>query len=615
MKLSRYAVFTIILIIVLLSGCSPVVDSGASRIEKGVLDLTAWDFKSDGNIILDGEWEFYWNKLLTYGTMGSEAPDLYAQIPSNWNAYLLNGANLPGEGYATYRLHVKTSLPKGTMLGFRTNVFSSAFNLYVNDELTASSGRVATTAGEETGEYRTQAVVFSIPASEFDVIVHVSNFHYARGGFWYSIYMGSAENIQNYHDGIMGKEVFLLGALLIIALFYFAIYILRRELRYTLYFAMLCISIAIGIDLVGQLIFVRVFPGISFNTLIFIWYFSAALNVSLLIMYVHELYPSRFSNAARKVFLCNSLFWLGFCLFTPPLFYTRFGQVSNYVEIAGYLCTVIIVAIGLRAGNRNGWLNVVSMVVVLTTYIHDVLYWTNVIKNNFGEMFYVGLFLFIFIQMVIQAKRIKLFYENETAAELSFLQAQIKPHFLYNTLNTFVAISYYDTDKARGLLTEFSNYLRRSFDFKNLSQFVPLKNEIELAKAYAEIEKARFEERLEIIFDALEDMEVNVPTLMLQPLIENAVIHGILPKPEGGRIEISIRKETKYLVFRVKDNGIGMDAKKLHDVLQQKTKRGIGVGNIDKRLKKLYGKGLDIKSSPGVGTDITWIIPVNSREK
>ena len=217
--------------------------------------------------------------------------------------------------------------------------------------------------------------------------------------------------------------------------------------------------------------------------------------------------------------------------------------------------------------------------------------------------------------MVIQAKRIKLFHENETAAELSFLQAQIKPHFLYNTLNTFVAISYYDMDKARSLLTEFSHYLRRSFDFKDLSQFVPLKNEIELAKAYSEIEKARFEERLEITFDVFEDLEVRVPTLILQPLIENAVIHGILPKTEGGRISISISQEVKFLIFRVKDNGIGMDAKKLLDVLRQGNRKGIGIGNINNRLRRLYGKGLDIKSSPGVGTEITWYIPLNSREE
>jgi|GEM_PF-5805544 len=142
---------------------------------------------------------------------------------------------------------------------------------------------------------------------------------------------------------------------------------------------------------------------------------------------------------------------------------------------------------------------------------------------------------------------------------------------------------------------------------------VPLKNEIELAKAYVEIEKARFEERLEVVFEVPEDLEVNVPRLMLQPLIENAIIHGILPKPEGGKIDVLVKQEAKQLVFKVNDNGIGMDTKKLLDILKQEKGNGVGIANIDSRLKKLYGKGLEIQSSHGEGTEVTWNIPLNGR--
>jgi sensor histidine kinase YesM len=152
--------------------------------------------------------------------------------------------------------------------------------------------------------------------------------------------------------------------------------------------------------------------------------------------------------------------------------------------------------------------------------------------------------------------------ERARASELKFLQAQIKPHFLYNALNTFISISLYDMDKARTLLTEFSSYLRRSFDFRDLSQLVTLKNEVELARAYLEIEKARFEERIEAVFDLPDDLDANVPILVLQPIVENAVVHGILPKNEGGRIEICIREEDSALYFRVKDNGVGMNPEK-----------------------------------------------------
>jgi sensor histidine kinase YesM len=216
--------------------------------------------------------------------------------------------------------------------------------------------------------------------------------------------------------------------------------------------------------------------------------------------------------------------------------------------------------------------------------------------------------------MIIQASRLKHARELETAAELSFLQAQIKPHFLFNTLNTFVSISRYDMDKARELLLSFSNYLRRSFDFKDLSQLVPLKDEIEMARSYAEIETARFEERLEIRFDVPDDLEIKVPILMLQPVLENAVNHGILPKPEGGRIDITIRREGKLLKFSVKDNGVGTDAVLKKGSVKTEFGSGVGLSNIDSRLRKLFRQRLHVVSSPGNGTEVVWYVPVGKNE-
>lgn len=227
-----------------------------------------------------------------------------------------------------------------------------------------------------------------------------------------------------------------------------------------------------------------------------------------------------------------------------------------------------------------------------------------------GEIYYLGLFLFIFLQMVVQAQRIKSYHEQRTAAELAFLQAQIKPHFLFNALNTFISISHYDVDKARQLLADFSQYLRRRFDFKDTSHFVPLKHEIELAEAYVAIEKARFEERLEVLFAICADLEIRVPRLLLQPLIENAIIHGILPKPEGGQVNVTISQEAERVFFKIADNGIGIHESKLNSILQPGNNKGVGLANINARLRKLCGNGLEISSRPGWGTEITFYVPI-----
>lgn len=599
--------------IILFAGCSFDPATDINSIEKGIFNAVNMDFSGNETVRLDGEWEFYANKLLTFDDIKKTAPDIYANVPGTWNEYIIDGKKFGGSSCGTYRLHVKTGVSKDTLLGLRVYNFSSAYKLYINDKLAASNGRTADNAAEETGEYRPQAVFFNAPSSGFDIIVQVSNFQYARGGFWYSMYLGSAKGIQSLHNTIIEKEIFLLGAVIIIALMFFAVFLLRRELKYSLYFSCLCIVMVVAIDTVGQFILVGFFPNISLKTVILIWYSSTTWLMFFLILYMHELFKSKFSTVICRIYLGFAIISQLLYLFTPTLFYTRYAHISNFIEILAASCTVVIVAIGIRNGYRHGWLNILSMIITVITYIHDILYWTNYINSSFGEMTYAGVFLFIFIQTLIQAKRIKTFHEERVAAELSFLHAQIKPHFLYNALNSIISISRYDADKARDLLTDFSNYLRRSFDIKNTDSFVPLSNEIELVRAYTGIEKARFEERLEVAFDIPGNLDVRVPALILQPLAENAIIHGILPKEEGGRVDISAKKDGKYILFKVSDNGVGMDTAKQRSVLSD-NRTGVGLYNIDKRLKRLYGKGLEIKSGPGKGTEIAYSIRLSGKE-
>lgn len=607
-------IFLLFAIMILsLTGCS-FNQTKTVYVNDGIIDLSSLNFDQD-TVRLYGKWGFYWNRFLHYNDLQREKPDLYADVPGTWNRYAFNGKNLPAFGYATYKLHVRTGLPEGTVIGLRSYTFSSAYRMYINDSLIAQNGKAATNASDEIGEYKPQAVYFSVPAAEFDIIVHVSNFHYARAGFWYAMFIGSASGIRDLDNGFMEKEAFLLGALVIVAMLFLTVYLLRKELRYSLYFACLCITVGIALDMAGQLILPRFFPGTDFRFVVFIWYSSYVWVVFFLISYMHELFKSGFSAIVARIYLIVSVTFQMLFILTPPSLFTGFAQVIDLVEISGILCAIIIAVIGIRQGQKGGILNIAGMAIVFLSYIHDDLYWMNLISGRFGELTYGGLFLFIFLQMIIQAKRIREYFDQKTAAELSFLQAQIKPHFLYNTINTVVSISRYDADQARELLKNFSNYLRRSFDFKDLSQSVPLKNEIELAKAYADIEKARFEERLEVNFDICDDLEAKVPILMLQPVIENAVNHGILPKPEGGRIDVSVKRNGKFLVFCVNDNGMGMETEKQSLLKGREAGKGVGLSNINGRLKKLYGEGLSISSSPGRGTEVSWQIPAYRKEE
>ena len=611
----RYVILIAVLAILFALVNSLSLPSKTMRVEKGIVDLSEINFGQRENYRLDGEWEFYWEQLLSDKDIQNSKPDLYADIPDTWNHYEFNGENLPGQGYATYRLHVITNLPANTQIGLRLNSFSSAFRLYVDEALVASVGSVSVDASEEIGKYKPKAVYFNVPASEFDIIIQVSNYEFAKGGFWNSLYIGNAEHIGDLNNYIIGIEMFLIGVLVIVAIFHLAIYLMKTELMSYLISSCLCLLTAVMVDTMGTNTIVGSLPWLSLKTVFFLWYLSTNWVPFFLMLLTHELFKSKFSAITVKVYLILSLAFQLFFLLTPASVYTRFADAGDLHDFLGYICTALIVVIGIKRGYRDGILNLFSMFIVLICYIHDSLNLNNSINDPVGDILYIGLAIFIFLQMFIQVNRLKQFFENNTATELKFLQAQIKPHFLYNALNTFIAISYDDIDKTRELMTNFGNYLRESFDFINKNQFVTLKNEIELAEYYVSIEEARFEERLTVKFNVDYDMRAMVPNMVLEPIIENAINHGVLPKEAGGRVDISIKMEGKTLAFRVKDNGVGMKPETLNSIMKQESVSGVGLHNINSRLKKLYGKGLEINSSLGEGTEVIWTVPINGKER
>lgn len=197
--------------------------------------------------------------------------------------------------------------------------------------------------------------------------------------------------------------------------------------------------------------------------------------------------------------------------------------------------------------------------------------------------------------------------------EAAWLQAQIRPHFVLNTLNAIVSLSEIDTSRMARLIEKFAQYLQSSFYLKNIDKVVPLETELDLLESYLYIEKERFGNRLHIKWEIDEVKDVMIPPLSIQTLVENAVNHGVLKKVAGGLITIRISKENDYTEISVIDDGVGMDEEKVQEIftLQSDRKKGIGIINTEQRLKRLYGKGLQVKSAPGVGTTITFTVPTN----
>ena len=201
--------------------------------------------------------------------------------------------------------------------------------------------------------------------------------------------------------------------------------------------------------------------------------------------------------------------------------------------------------------------------------------------------------------------------EDTVRAEIAFLQSQIKPHFFYNVLNTIISFCYTDSAKAGKLLAEFSNYLRRSFDIQDATSYTTLENELELVKSYIAIEQARFGDRLTVTYDIDAGLlNRRIPPLIIQPLVENAVRHGLMKLEDGGRIQVTAEKEADGMVIAVADNGVGISPGILEGLLyNEKETGGVGLRNINGRLLKFYGTKLRIDSLEGQGATVTIKIP------
>jgi two-component system LytT family sensor kinase len=197
-------------------------------------------------------------------------------------------------------------------------------------------------------------------------------------------------------------------------------------------------------------------------------------------------------------------------------------------------------------------------------------------------------------------------------ARMDALTTQINPHFLFNTLNTVTALIRIDPDTARGVVLKLSNILRRLL--RKHETFVPLREELSFIDDYLDIEVARFgEDNLDIVKEVDENtLETFIPSMLLQPIVENSLKHGLAPKLEGGRLCLRTANRGGRLHIEIEDNGVGISEEKMPHVYVE----GIGLSNVRERLRVLYGTdfNLDIESHEGKGTtikiDVPQLVPV-----
>lgn len=200
--------------------------------------------------------------------------------------------------------------------------------------------------------------------------------------------------------------------------------------------------------------------------------------------------------------------------------------------------------------------------------------------------------------------------DQAETSELSFLQAQIKPHFLNNTLSVIGSMITRSPQEAKKLIAELGEHLANCYYFDSNSPMALLEKEMESVSTYVAIEKARFRERLNFHLEYNDIPSIFIPRLVLQPLVENALRHGILKKAGAGNVWLTINREEHRFRFEVRDDGVGMREETYRRLLlDNENTHSIGLSNIHRRLMKHYGQGLTITSEQGEGTQVVFHVP------
>ncbi len=352
-------------------------------------------------------------------------------------------------------------------------------------------------------------------------------------------------------------------------------------------------------------------------------YFSQILVVEFLFIYLRTFIINK---NMYKLFTNLIYIWSGIMLI---YFFLQGTGIRDVIEMSPFLIrsAIILITTSLacllieyqRYNNFKVKLLLTSTILLGISAILEIIhfyvttiYWTFV--------FQFGLLIFAIIQfMIVIKKKTESILKAEKAEKMeqeliqnriSIMLSQIQPHFLYNSLTAISRLCDKDPKKAKQATIEFSTYLRGNLNSLKEKGVIPFEKELEHIKTYLSLEKMRFEDELNIVYD-IKIMDFFVPSLTIQPVVENAVKHGVGKKEDGGTVKITTKEEDNEYIIVVEDDGIGFDVnEKKND-----GKTHVGIENVRSRLKAQCNGSLDIKSKEGIGTIATISIPKGGKEK
>ena len=370
---------------------------------KGVMELRGWDFEKDGPVELNGEWEFYWKSFYSHTdfSRGKTSKANFIRVPNAWNDYKIGGKTLSGKGYATYRLVIHSDKIPGAM-ALKVPAIGTAYRLFINGGLICANGKVGKTKSEMVPEYSHLVADFASSSEQMEIIIHISNFDHKFGGQRIAIIMGAKKQIVVLREKKITLDLFICGALLIMGLYHFTLYFLRRKEMSTLYFGIFCLLHSLKSLVTGDMFIKAVLPDLNWEIQMKLdWIIYA--TIAIWAMFQHSLFQQDFSKYVLRAMQAMGVFIFITIVFFPARLFTEI--VAVYVGTFFLLVIYCFFAaiLSLLRKREGSLIFLLGMLFLAIFTVYDTLISLNIISAvHLGS---VGLLIFIFSQSFLLSFR------------------------------------------------------------------------------------------------------------------------------------------------------------------------------------------------------------------
>jgi diguanylate cyclase (GGDEF)-like protein len=412
-----HSLFLLLILIMFFSCGCEIKENHIPKASQGKLDLSNWDFKKDGLVKLDGQWEFYYGQLLEpkeFKDNYENQPEDFFEIP-NLFITTVNNNKLPKSSYGTMRLVVKLPPNENIPYGIKIRHILSASKIWINGQLVTSVGTVNRDANSSIGSFEHQLAFFNNDNNEVEIVIQMSNFNNITGKIG-SIFFGTSLQIKREYIINIASDTFIIGSLFIMGIYHFALYYKRQKYKAPLYFGVFCLLIALRNSLVGDRVIYEIFPYIPFDLFNKIAYLTVYSSVPFIVMFFKELFSKELSRKIVYIINIVSILIGLITIFTSIHTYDTF---LIYYEIGTviFIIYVLIIIIKATINKYPGALIILfGFIVFSVSSIHDMLLQSGLLHTR--SLMPFGLFVFIFSQSyMLAAKFSDAFLEIEKLVE------------------------------------------------------------------------------------------------------------------------------------------------------------------------------------------------------